>query len=322
MLTLPRRRTLTAVRKPALIGLVAVLLAPAAGAAATPGELLARHRPVLVLHPLEQFRPIAVEPFVAASDVEVPLPGEEWQSQGAAAIDALPGSPRTRSDVRGCDALLGLIASTCYTAIASAEPVAYGAVRVLRPRIVLQYWFFYAYNPWSAEPSVATPRIWWVHEGDWEQVTLVLDRRGRPLEAGYSQHCGGERRPWREVAKWRRTSRPLVYVGLGSHANYFTRGAHRHERRCWPDVALSIFEGSRLYPTDYTARGEVLTPALKRVTATAPSWMAFPGAWGETARFGTPGGTILPFGLGPEGPAFHRSWRDPLGELRRYRTRR
>jgi hypothetical protein len=53
----------------------------------------------------------------------------------------------------------------------------------------------------------------------------------------------------------------------------------------------------------------------------APSWLAYGGAWGETGWFHA-GQADIAFGLGPAGPAFHASWRDPLRTLARWPLRR
>jgi hypothetical protein len=48
----------------------------------------------------------------------------------------------------------------------------------------------------------------------------------------------------------------------------------------------------------------------------SPSWVEFPGSWGELQYFHAPApiGTIA-FGSSPVGPAFHPEWSDPLGTL-------
>ena len=84
-------------------------------------------------------------------------------------------------------------------------------------RIYLQYWFFYIYNDW-----------WNNHEGDWEMITVELDKDGNPLRVGYSQHHGGEIEPvgvvrsWSELMKMGAIEKnhPVVYVAEGSHASY------------------------------------------------------------------------------------------------------
>jgi len=93
---------------------------------------------------------------------------------------------------------------------------------------VLQYWFFYAYNPWGAYEFGIN-----IHEGDWEMVTIFLAPQGEeliPKYAAYSaHHDNGDKvtRAWDDVEKIE--LHPIVYVSLGSHANYFESGLHFRE---------------------------------------------------------------------------------------------
>ena len=268
-------------------GLASLALAASLAAPPSAEVLLARHSPVTVLAAGEPYAPSAVAPFLAAA---------------AEADDQL--------DVTACDPKLGPDAAGCYAPLVTA-PRAYGRAVRVGTRTVLQYWLFYPYNDWSVPTRAAGP-IWRSHEGDWESVTIVLDRRLRPVEAGYSAHCGGSTRPWARVRK--RGTHPFVYVARGSHANYFVPGTYRHELRCWPEAAHIVFESLRAPPVDVAGGGRTLCPRVTPVTATRPAWMTYPGAWGETAWFHA-GHATFAYGRGPEGPAFHTSWRTPLREL-------
>lgn len=75
---------------------------------------------------------------------------------------------------------------------------------------IVQYWFFYAYNPGSLNQ----------HQGDWEMIQIILDSTETPVSAVYSKHHSGEIAQWQDVEKLDGTH-PRVYVALGSHANYF-----------------------------------------------------------------------------------------------------
>ena len=76
--------------------------------------------------------------------------------------------------------------------------------------IIVQYWFFYAYNDAPINE----------HEGDWEMIEIILDSTEKPISAVYSQHLQGQRASWGDVEKMNSTH-PKVYVARGSHANYF-----------------------------------------------------------------------------------------------------
>ncbi|PVX26165.1 MAG: hypothetical protein CW691_02260, partial [Candidatus Bathyarchaeum sp.] len=54
--------------------------------------------------------------------------------------------------------------------------------------IVVQYWFFYAYNPGSLNQ----------HQGDWEMIEIVLNANETPQFATYAQHNSGQRAQWQD----------------------------------------------------------------------------------------------------------------------------
>jgi hypothetical protein len=300
---------------PAILALVLALalLVTGSGAAQTNpalGTLLARHAPVVVLHPAEPFAPVPVDGFLEDADLQRPA-GSGWETIGGAPP---AGGADLRLDQRLCRAADGPAATPCYLAaetMHAAAPVVHGAAFRTRTRIVLQYWLWYPWNAYS--PTVPPGELWQVHEGDWEAVSVLLDLRGRPLVAGYSQHSAGERREWARVPKT--GARPRVFVALGSHANYFAPGRHRFDPRVVDPVLISVIRQKGFEPADVTGVGRVVRPRLVRVTATAPSWMAFAGSWGEDAFIRVPPSEPARYGLGPRGPAFHEQWRRPVAEV-------
>ncbi len=298
----------------ALALLAALVLVPAAGGSSQQapalGTLLARHVPVLVLHPAERVRPVPVEGFLADSDLQRRV-GAGWENVGG----PLPaGGADLRLDQRSCRAIEGVAATSCYVTAQAAHgtaPVVYGAAFREGRRIALQYWIWYPWNVYS--PTVPPGELWQVHEGDWESVSVILDAGGKPLLAGYSQHSEGQRREWSKVQKV--GSRPRVYVALGSHANYFTSGAHRFDPRIVEPVIISVIQQKGLRPVDRTGKGRVIRPRLVTVTATSPSWMSFAGSWGEDAYIRVPPSEPARYGNGPVGPAFHEQWRRPVADV-------
>jgi Vacuolar protein sorting-associated protein 62 len=287
------------------------IAAGVASAAAGPSEaaLLARYAPLLLLHPQERFEPSPVAPFLAGSDLLARAPDGTWApQQGPLPTGGAPGS--FRLDVRGCSPAAVLDAVDCYAALAG-PPTAYAAVHRRAGRTVLQYWFFYPYNLWSpiVPPSA---QFWQSHEGDWEEVSVLLDPRFRPVTIAASRHCGGVRRDWSRVV--RRGTRPLVYVSLGSHANGFRPGTATVDPKCWPKEGVAVYSAYGVAMLDHAAAGRTVDPRLVRVTALSPSWLRFPGTWGEDQYVGFPN-VVLRFGAGPIGPAFQDDWRDPLRML-------
>ena len=263
--------------------------------------------PVLVLHPAERFAPVRVDGFLVDSDL---------QQRTAAGWETIPGPLPTggaglRLDHRSCLAIEGPASSSCYAGAEAAHgspPVVYGRAFRTKERIDLQYWIWYPYNDYSAASPPS--EVWQVHEGDWESVSVLLDLEGRPRDVGVSKHCEGTRRAWTDVR--RRGGRPIVYVGLGSHANYFEPGTFRHSPVCWPRALRDVVRALRL--RDRTRPGRVFRPSLVPVSATRPSWMRFAGAWGESAYVHFPNNAPIAYGGAPRGPAFHDAWRRPVAE--------
>jgi hypothetical protein len=104
------------------------------------------------------------------------------------------------------------------------QPVYYG--RVVREQdsegnnwTILQYHFFYAFNDWRLAANGMNH-----HEGDWEMTAVYL-KNDSPYAVLFSQHGAGNIEMWENVIKAkdkneRETTHPVVYVALGSHANY------------------------------------------------------------------------------------------------------
>lgn len=141
----------------------------------------------------------------------------------------------------------------------------------------LQYWFYYYYNDFPYGPTGGD------HEGDWELAQIKLDPNARPVYAVYSHHGQGSKCTWSKLRKV--GPRPIVYVALGSHANYFRAGAHGQDRSNDGDNHRSM-------------RG-MLT------IGNNTSWLNWPGFWGGTKAAG-------PFGAtSPKGPKMQESMWDP-----------
>jgi hypothetical protein len=115
----------------------------------------------------------------------------------------------------------------------------YGRVSRENGWIILQYWFFYPFNNWRSGFYGVND-----HEADWEMITLYCSEGNNidgkdgacifPEWAAYSSHyfSGDDlRRRWDdpEVQKYideQGFPHPLVFVGAGSHASYFSPGEY------------------------------------------------------------------------------------------------
>jgi hypothetical protein len=319
------RRSLLAVAIAALVSLCAT--APAQASGIVP-KLLRKFQPVLVFHAGEEFRPTMVESFVRDSNLEAATSETTWAIvDPSPTVGGLPTAspPVWRLNQRTCFPVaqpLGDLA--CYVANAADEPgvTVYGRVARDGKNVVLQYWLFY-YDNLYRYPFLPVGAVWQSHEGDWEVVNVVLSNAKRPLSVGLSQHCNGETRPWADAALL--DGHPTVYVALGSHANYFEPGLHEFDPACLPAEVIAFFQQAGLpLPADVAASGPAIgpkrlgltPPTLEQVDDGSPSWIAFPGFWGELQYFNAPPpiGTVV-FGTSPVGPAFHAVWRHPLATL-------
>jgi len=169
--------------------------------------------------------------------------------------------------------------------------VIYGHVAETPKGAWLQYWLFYFLNDYQLAWGAG------VHEGDWEMVQYKLrPDRSEPETAVYAQHDFCQVKPWSEVRRLAEEKeeegiaaepgdgdRPLVYVGRGSHASYFTAGYH-------PTDFYDYCDGKR---RPRSARLEIVEQP--------PGWFEWPGHWGGS-RAG---------GKGPTGPCAHAQWKAP-----------
>jgi hypothetical protein len=316
------------------IGLVVLGAAAVAGAAsgrpATTGStaLLGRYEPVVELYRAD-WKPAAVDPFLAAADLER-LAAGRWQvvrrSPPASALAG--GSSSLRLDTRGCTPAVDL--DSCYVRTALPATV-YGRAWVSPTaaagvRTVLQYWFFYPLDDWHN--SLIRPALWHMHEGDWEEVSVALDAGDRPISIAASQHNLGVVRQWKR-ATLAGGSHPLVYVALGSHANYLSPGFRGVAGV--PHVIRPPFSGIPLYEPDFTSAQTSYGPRGSAANqlgivdisdGTAP-WLSFAGAWGDgnyvlVRSVGKQTFTHLRVGSSPPGPAFHELWRNPVLQFQRW----
>jgi hypothetical protein len=164
----------------------------------------------------------------------------------------------------------------------------------------LEYWFFYSFNHYKNQ-----------HEGDWEMIALEFQWSERspfdawyrdPIGASYSAHTRSRWRTFDQVESEGEflEKHPIVYVALGSHANYFFLDRHKVVE-CWPSwwVSLCVHlremgaaPGLELQPGDYELR--------------ALGDTAFTGRYGpENYAAGARRGK------GPEDPRVRPEWADP-----------
>ena len=305
--------------------------------AATPRQLLHRYQPVTVLDPLEQFAPTEVNGFVNDSVLEIQTAPGVWSvPQASPTLATLPTQPAQscidagladscyRLNQAACSPADGTTGVACYNnAERAGDPrsVVYARVARRPHKTVLEYWYFY-YDDFYSYDYPPDDLFWQAHEGDWEVVSVVLDRgTQKPLYAAYSQHCTGERRAWDDVE--RSGNHPVDHVAIGSHANLFEAGSHPVATQCIPPAALQILAANGLpAPVDRSGAGRSFGPAsvagvdataIRRVGSRRPGWFRFSGTWGEDQVFHAPPpiGTQV-FLTSPISPPYQQVWRLPL----------
>jgi hypothetical protein len=319
------------------------LAAPVAAGGTPAAVLLKTYQPVLVLHPDEAFQPTKVQSFIDDSVLErftgtspAQLPLDAFWAVVDAAPDpgGLPGpTPGVfyRLNQSGCSARAALAGRDCYAqawSTGSGGDAVYGRVASAGDLTVLQYWLYYYDNPLLL-PQTPVGTFWQSHESDWEVVNVVLGAKDEPVEAAYSQHCSGQRLSWANVEKSPAGStHPVVYVALGSHANYFTPGSGPLGLipiTCIPaPIAPILSQLPFLHVADQvlanSAGGAVIGPpgsgdepaTIHRIEGTA--WSTFGGFWGESEYFFTPiplgriPAGAVPLGVAPASPANQADW--------------
>ena len=202
----------------------------------------------------------------------------------------LPGQIRTKALARYAP----------YRDFAARPPIYHYRTVFSRGYLVLQYYFFYAYNDWGSAHEGFND-----HEGDWEMISLYL-RGDEPLYTAYSAHTGGP-----EVHAWDDAdlekvdgTHPVVYVGCGSHAGYYQAGTHKMFQ--YVDISLGNSAVS-IGPQTDVAWGEPLDLGTQL-------WaLNYSGGWGAMVRrFGA--GFLAAGAQAPLGPPWQfQRWETPVG---------
>lgn len=182
-------------------------------------------------------------------------------------------------------------------------PVYYYHALYNRGYLVLQYWFFYAYNDWGTAHEGVND-----HEGDWEMISIFL-RNEKPAYIAYSAHTGApEWHAWDDgKVEMEGGTHPVVYVGCGSHANYFH--SQSHATFSIQDFAFGNSEIA-IGPGTAVPWGEPDDMGIQ------PWALNYAGGWGAMVkRFGT--AALAAGAQAPVGPVWQFArWESPVGWAR------
>lgn len=244
-------------------------------------ELASKYMPTLIFAEGEEFFPTDVSYHIDNSALKEKDDGTDLLIDSSPTIQ---GIVQYKDESYYLDNTLGgheEIASDYNQKKESIGYVIYARVTEDQPNYVVQYWLFYAFNPGHVNQ----------HEGDWEMVQVVLDSEENPLYAVYSQHFSGERASWSDVEK--DDNHPKVYVGLGSHANYFR--PYQGKLGLENDVLGTAFT---LQPTQLTLI--LLGEPGEGNHPDSQDWIDYGGRWGDWKELAD----IARGGAGPRTPGF------------------
>ncbi len=134
------------------------------------------------------------------------------------------------------------------------------------------YWFFYNFN------DAPGPSNLFDHQGDWEQITVRLDKKDHATTVAYFQHGESCVVPWSKAGK--HNGRPLAYSALGTHATY-------------PSLTSPTALAGGL-ASDTIGRGAAWSTAGHLLNARTQPWFGFGGAWGQVGSMADSTGPLGP----------------------------
>lgn len=324
-----------------LVAGVLLVAAPAPAFAAVPDspaaadELARRYAPVVFIHPQEKYGPQSVDFFLSQSTLRwwrfffsdrlvadlgevVPerlgsecrrAPGGCYASEGFLVSQMTRPHDGRRTRASGLSTREGF-ALAAEDSVKRGEtgapkaPIFYEVESGRRTRIA--YWFFFGYSaPYRPLGIPGGGRVL-SHQGDWENIEVVLGRNLKPQAVLYFSHGKTPQRvDWFHVCKAvaggedcasSRPGRPVVYSALQSHASYPTQGE--------TPVCL---KGSHLCSEDLRKQGprwDPLSPSGSLRDVRAEGWYGFGGSWGKAGRLGSNT-------TGPLGPSSYKWPDDP-----------
>lgn len=269
-------------------------------------RLAARYAPIVVVRDQaepcdregEAYRPVPVETVLDTPEIVLLDADGNVVTEGPGARDLAGRGPETSLDLPGNPRRPGCGFEEDFRRLGGGRPdVAYAHVArdpAAPDRIALQYWLFWYFDDFAN-----------THEGDWEFIQIVFPASSAeealgvaPLEVGYSQHSGGERARWTDAKLERQGDHPVVYAGVGSHANYFSS-----------DLFLGRNADQGFGCDDTTGPSTRLTTEARLLPSSPPdpdgslAWLLFEGRWGE---FQPP-----PYDA-PPGPRTKEEWSAPI----------
>ncbi len=220
-------------------------------------DLVHKFSPILYFSPEENFFPVSTDYFLQSSELK------QFSLPNPRIIDSKP-TIETISNITDPSYYLDHKLNgfqEIATDYKNKNPghVVYYSIKKDSGKIIIQYWFFYAYNKGKSNE----------HEGDLEFIQIILNSDQQPVLSAYSQHLFGESLEWNGLDK--EETHPKVYVAQGSHANYFKpyQGNLGLENDVVRDDGLVLRYG------DYN---------LVNLDSPDQKWINFGGRWGDSSK--------------------------------------
>lgn len=177
-------------------------------------SLVKAHAPILMFHEKEQWYPMEIPQYVSECKIIVPNQPDMNTDSWAEWVALTPGNIQEQSSLRPINFPKPL-------PFDPAHPIYYTVYKPTPGEMYITYYFFYADNPSSTFLcGCAVPYT--SHLADIEHVQVHL-QSGVFKRMYFSKHGGGN---WVSAEKLSKNDqgRPIVYIGLGSHASYETNG--------------------------------------------------------------------------------------------------
>lgn len=284
---------------------------PPSGKALSPAALAAMYAPELRLASDERLVPIDQAAYVQNTTLwtigfryrKIPYPYRTTEDTTAPTLATLPTTDPARcpGSLPRCNYFLSVRGLTTHSGIGAYKKLQDRILATTRPTVywhyvahpqALQYWFFYDFNYFAN-----------YHEGDWEQISIALNE-GSPTELGYSSHKNGQRLAWNALGANHDLvgTHPVVYVAVGSHANYFAPGAY------------PVSECHDLCDDHADGAGTPLTPADYEL-ARLHGRPVYTGDYGP-GNFALPGLVRISTGVNVADPASRDVWTNPTAWIK------
>ena len=284
--------------------------------------LLLKYEPILYLHPDENYKPMNTDAFVEHSSL--------WDDNGImddfllkaentndpVTLDYIATTTDTANwylafsdgaNPKSIDASVAFVKYNELLLNGAATTTYYGYKTIdsytddegqTYEFIVLQYWYFYAFNDWKEHNGFNN------HEGDWESVMVFLDKNTEePKYVAYSAHHNDGDDEWYNLLEYdsvrRRWDTKEIdiegdqvksYVSLGSHANYPKNEDGTHYTGIKNDTTSLI--GVKLISKEWGKKNSI--------GLSFPDWVTqYKGKWGADVVDITGGNS------GPNGPYYN-----------------